>query len=515
MDLSSNELFQANAEMRAILGTFPDAFIWLDDCDRITRFQNTNVELFGFAHEIRVGQQLSAACGPQITDQLLTALEQARSSSNTVTIEYKLVLNGEEKAYEARLISMEKKRSLIVVRDVTQKKRLEECRLQSSKLDSVGLLAGGIAHDFNNILATILANTSLVSLDAPAGSELEELMGDINAGIARAQSLTLQLLTFSKGGSPIKQTASLKELIIESARFCLRGSNVSCEFDLDEKLWRAEVDQGQMSQVMNNLIINADQAMPNGGRITIRARNVHSASESQPGEAAPRLVQIKVIDSGLGIAEEHMGQIFDPYFTTKREGNGLGLATSYAIVKKHDGLLSAESVPGRGTTFIVTLPAVSCDDGPIPSSRDFIPPSSRRRILLMDDDAHIRTSASRLLRRLGYDPVVACDGAEAIEIYKLVFGSVDQFKLVIMDLTVPGGMGGIEALRALLDFDPQVKVIASSGYSSEFDLATYREHGFSDILPKPYDVQSLSRVLSRSRSDPPSYGPKSTQPLSA
>jgi PAS domain S-box-containing protein len=385
---------------------------------------------------------------------------------------------------------------VLVFRDVTEKRKMEEELLKATKLESVGILAGGIAHDFNNILTTIRSNISLAKLEVDSKGEVFELLTEAEKASLRAKDLTQQLLTFSKGGAPIKKAASISELIRESTSFALRGSKVRCEFSLPDDLWPVEVDEGQVSQVIQNLIINADQAMPQGGRVNVSAENMMIGADHGLPLKAGRYVKLSIADQGIGIPAAHLQKIFDPYFTTKQKGSGLGLATTYSIIKKHDGHITVASELGAGTTFTIFLPASQKESLPKKAVEEK-PLVGQGKILIMDDEEGIRKTIGRTLRRIGYEVDFAEDGAEAIERYKKAQGAGQPFDAVIMDLTIPGGMGGKETIKELIQIDPQVKAIVSSGYSSESGMADLKQYGFRDLLCKPYTIQELSQTLHR------------------
>lgn len=311
----------------------------------------------------------------------------------------------------------------------------------------------------------------------------------------RARDLTQQLLTFARGGTPVKSAASMAEIITDSAEFALRGSNVECEYRLARNLWTVEVDKGQISQVITNLVINADQAMPEGGKIRIKAENMTLEGDiSIPDSGRQSFVKVSIKDEGIGIPEEYLVRIFDPYFTTKESGSGLGLATTYSIIKRHGGLITVESKPGSGTTFYIYLPAIPVSPSP---TEKVIPDgvSSGGRVLIMDDEESVREVVGRILEHVGWEVEFACDGAEAIERYVAARDSGRSFDAVIMDLTVPGGMGGKEAITRLKSIDPQVKAIVSSGYSNDPVMSDYAGYGFNGVISKPYRIEELIKVL--------------------
>jgi PAS domain S-box-containing protein len=385
--------------------------------------------------------------------------------------------------------------TLIFVRDITERKQLEEERQRVEKLESIGTLAGGIAHDFNNILTGILGNITLAQRYVEPESQAADRLLEAEKASLRAKDLTQQLLTFSTGGAPVKKTASIAELLQESATFALRGSKVRCEFSLPDDLWPVEVDEGQMSQVITNLILNADQAMPGGGTINIRAENTVIKGKGDLPLPKGNYIKITVKDQGIGIPKKHLAKIFDPYFTTKQKGSGLGLATTYSIIKNHEGYITVESEVGVGTTFHIQLPA-SKKPAPVKAkAKKEAPVGGKGRILVMDDEEMIRKMLSKMLPLDGYDVELAKDGAEAVELYRKARESGQPFDAVIMDLTIPGGMGGKEAIKKLLEIDPDVKAIVSSGYATDPIMADFKKYGFSAVVTKPYSFEELEKTL--------------------
>jgi PAS domain S-box-containing protein len=384
----------------------------------------------------------------------------------------------------------------VVFRDITEKRRYESDLLKSSKLESVGVLAGGIAHDFNNILSIVLGNVSLCKVLVEPNTEVHMRLTSAEKGCARARELTQQLLTFAKGGAPVRKSAAVQDIIHESTAFASRGSNVICKHHADLDLWPVEVDAGQISQVFNNLVINAVQAMPRGGALGTRAVNCDVTERMKIPVRPGRYVHITVEDTGCGIPPENIARIFDPYFTTKENGSGLGLATAYAIIQKHEGAITVESCVGEGTTFHIYLPA--SDTAPIRSSGEtqiFVRKKGTGRILVMDDELPIRDLARASLSHLGYEVDTAEHGNEALEKFQSAKSEGRPYAAIIMDLTVPGGMGGRETVKRLLDLDPHVKAIVSSGYSQDPVMANYREFGFVAMVEKPYKIESLAKTL--------------------
>lgn len=387
-----------------------------------------------------------------------------------------------------------------IVTDITERKRAQRELQKMEKLESLGVLAGGIAHDFNNILTAIMGNISIAKVKAE--EEIKDILVDVEKASKKAKKLTEQLLTFSRGGEPVKEVGSIQGIIKESAEFVLHGSNVECRFNFSSELWNVNIDKGQMSQVINNLIINADQSMPEGGDIRISGENVIIEENNPMHLEKGKYIKVKISDEGVGIPERHIEKIFDPYFSTKSRGSGLGLATVYSIIKKHDGYVGVYSNLGVGTTFYFYLPA-HFEEAELKEKikkmngvKSEIEIEERRRILLMDDNEIVRNTVSRMIESRGHDVVTTKDGEEALEEYRKAGESGDSFDVVILDLTVKGGMGGKEAMVKLKEIDPGVKAIVSSGYSHDPVMSNYEEHGFQAFIEKPFTCRKLLNVIS-------------------
>lgn len=384
---------------------------------------------------------------------------------------------------------------VIVFRDVTDNIRLEEERLKASKLESIGILAGALAHDFNNILTAILGNVSLAKLCLGDEQQASARLTDAERASLWAKDITQQLLTFSKGGAPVRKTTLLGDLVRDAAALASSGSNVRCEFRIAPDLLPAEVDEGQLRQVIHNLVLNAQQAMPQGGVVIVAAENIAIGRKVGLPLPAGKYVKLTCEDQGTGIPTEHLQKIFDPYFTTKQRGSGLGLATAYSIIKKHDGLITVESQVGRGSVFTIFLPASAKSVAhPAERGNGTLSPG-QGRILVMDDEAYIRDLLERLFSHYGYQVVVTQDGAEVLSAYAEALRSQARFDVVIMDLVIPGGMGGREAIQKLLRLDSTAKVIVSSGYSNDPIMSNFRSYGFSEAVCKPYKNDELARVV--------------------
>ena len=396
---------------------------------------------------------------------------------------------------------------LTIHRDISERKRFEAQLQQAQKLEAIGILAGGIAHDFNNLLSVIMGNIELAEADIKPENGISEYLKEARKASLLAKELTKQLITFSKGGAPVTIIGPIGDLVKKSAYFTLSGSNVMCNFFISNDLWLVDFDVGQMTHALKNLIDNAVEAMPAGGSIDVGAENFEISSETVKRSlqlSEGKYVKISIRDQGVGIPEKDLSKIFDPYFSTKemgtQKGVGLGLATTYSIINRHDGHITVESEVGVGTTFTLYLPAYDKEVRelkPVEIHKTEKPTIRTGRILVMDDEELIRNLAKQILRRFGYDPELAKDGGEAIELYKRAMDSGRPYEVVILDLTVKEGMGGKETVKKLLEFDPQVKAIISSGYSTDPIMTAFRKYGFLGSLAKPYTMKDLSDALNK------------------
>lgn len=452
-------------------------------------------KLFEYTLSEIIGLHVSKLVAPESLDDVMQKIQSGYDRPyETVCV----TKNGKHFPVEVcgkAVIYNGRKARMTALRDISERKRSEEEFMKIQKLESLGILAGGIAHDFNNLLTAILGNISLAKMHTSPEDKIYERLAEAEKASIRAKDLTQQLLTFSKGGEPVKKTVLLNGLIHDTACFALRGSKTKCKCRLPDNLWPVEIDEGQITQVFHNLLINADHAMPEGGVIDIQAKNITSTDDETGVLPIPgKYVKISVHDNGIGIPKEHLQRIFDPYFTTKQTGSGLGLTTVFSIIRKHDGMITVESEHGKGTTFHIYLPASSKE---IISHNEIkaTAPSGKGKILVMDDDDMVRDVAGEILKSVGYKVEFAKDGAEAIELYQKARKSGESFDVVIMDLTIQGGMGGREAIKKLLTIDPQVKAVVSSGYSNDPIMANFKDYGFGAVISKPYNVIDLSKTL--------------------
>ncbi|MEM7790041.1 MAG: response regulator [Verrucomicrobiota bacterium] len=506
------ELRHEKERLAVMLDTISDAVIATDSDGCIERLNQEAERLTGFKYEEVVGEPLGKVLkfrhpgtGACISDPSQLLLTEDRTNLGA-DLGIPLICKDESELFvsaEMRCILDDNSGNhgcVVVIRDVTNQKRAEDERFQSEKLRSISLLAGGIAHDFNNILTAVVGNISVARMDVDETDKVAPRLEAAEKAALQARSLTQQLLTFSKGESLALAATTIDELVEDSVLFMLRGSNVKCEIEKDDSLWAVEADQGQISQVVNNLTINADQAMPNGGVISIKLSNVQVNTNEIRSLKSGSYVCLRVKDQGTGISPDNIKRIFDPYFTTKQEGNGLGLASSYSIVQRHGGTMTVESVPGEGATFKVylprtTKPVVKAKEEKVEEATEI--QSGSGRILVMDDMEAMMLVAGEILKVLGYEVDFSTNGQEAIDLYKKAKEAGNPFDAVVFDLTVPGGMGGEEACKILRQYDPSLIAIASSGYTTSNVMSDYQGAGFKAVVPKPYRIKEMSAALQR------------------
>ncbi len=493
-------LRESEERFRDLTEALPQTVYETDLDGRISYANPQAFETFRYPPSIiESGITLASLISQKDWPRLSDSISALRSGGQTSGREY-LAVRSDGTTFPIVVYTRTKKRDNRVIGfrgiavDITERRKLEVEMQRNAKMKAVGRLAGGIAHDFNNLLMVMVGNASLAGVltDSTEADERTKVLAEIERVGKEAKALTDQLLTFAKGGSPVKETASMTELLEETSHLMLRGSNVNAKHDHPGDLWAVDVDRSQIGQVVQNLVVNADQSMPEGGTITLSSRNVSDPHNLPPGD----YVELSFTDTGIGIRPNELEEIFEPFYTTKDKGHGLGLATTYRIVQNHGGDIQVKSELGKGSTFTVFLPARP-GAVPIPSHA---PPSNlttgNARILLMDDEVSVRNSASRMLEKLGYSCTCTIDGTDAIEQYQKAL-SEKPFDLVILDLTVPGGMGGVETLKNLLDLDPNVLAIASSGYTNDDTMSNPTARGFSGVLPKPYNLQRISDVVAQ------------------
>ena len=491
-------LRQSELKYRLLIENAADGIFTLNPEGIVVDVNPAGLKMLGYSREELLGRNVMEFVKDD-REQIRSRIESAENGAQSMFRTHLLKKDGSMIPVEINAQKRHDKFFQSFVRDLSEKIKMEEELAKIDRLNSLAMLAGGIAHDFNNILMAIQGNLSLVKMNLAPDSQAFEDISDAEKACERARDLTKQLSTFARGGAPIKELTGIGNLLRESANFVLRGSNCKPEFQIAQDLWSAELDPGQMSQVINNLLINATQAMPQGGTIKIRAQNVKLTKEmieSGIPLSEGDYIKIEIQDQGEGIAEENLEKIFDPFFTTKSGRKGLGLAVCFSIVKKHNGYIKAESSPGKGTTFIIYLPASAKKvETKAEDTSERI--KGKARVLLMDDEPMVRKVGKRMLESLGYEVEAVEDGKIALEYYQVAKEVGTPFDLVIMDLTVPGGMGGEEAIKKLREIDPEVKALVSSGYSDKPIMADYQRYGFSGVITKPYEIKGLSAVMDK------------------
>ncbi|HVN98236.1 MAG TPA: ATP-binding protein [Syntrophorhabdaceae bacterium] len=507
--LAEKALATEKERLAITLGSIADGVITTDADGKVIFLNRTAEGLTGwsqieaFARSFTdVFHAVEERTRTEVEDPLRSVVETGEPM-NAEKVEILVSRDGSEKIVTLNGVPIREKDStvmgvVVVFRDITEKRKMEEELLTVRKLESVGTLAGGIAHDFNNLLAVILGNISFAKMLVDPASKVHRRLTEAEEATLRGKDLTYRLLTFSRGGEPLKRVMGLKNIIKDSTRLTLSGSNVKASFVFPDNLYRAEIDEGQMRQVIHNVVINAKEAMPEGGKIIIKAKNITLTAQDMVPLADGDYVKISIEDQGTGVPAEDLARIFDPYFTTKDMGNtkgmGLGLAICYSIIKNHNGFISAESQVGVGTTIQIYLPAyreaLKADE-----TEELPDDSLQFRILYMDDEEALRGIAREMLEHLGFHVTCVSDGAEAFEAYSAAMQSRNPFDLVIMDLTIPDGMGGKEAIEKLREIDPGVKAIVSSGYANDPIIKNFKEYGFLGVIAKPYDVEALDSVI--------------------
>jgi len=495
---AEEELMESEERYRNIAENSSIGISTYNDSGQCVVANQALADMIGTTVEQVLSQNINALQSWQKSGLLDAAKEVFESGEKMVKTVHLVSTFGNEVWLDCKLVpycERGEKFLMLLVEEVTHRKTMEEELLKAQKLESIGVLAGGIAHDFNNLLTAIMNNLFLMKNHINPEEQVYDWIKATEKAAVRAQGLTQQLLTFSKGGAPVKGLIDIRELVSDSISIALRGSNVGCEYVIPDDIWHIEADAGQMNQAINNILINAGQSMPEGGTITINCENVIVGTENNLTLKEGNYIKISIEDQGTGISGEHLPRIFDPYFTTKQKGSGLGLSTTYSIIKKHHGHINAESELGAGTVFNIYLPA-STETLKIKKPAEDVPETGTGKVLVMDDNELVRDSLGQMLFSIGYVVEFASDGKEAVDIYKNAMASGHLFNAVIMDLTIPGGMGGKEAVRELLKIDPHVKAIVSSGYSYDPIMSKYRDYGFRAVLKKPYkDMRELNRIL--------------------
>jgi len=513
---AEEKLAAAHQELLDIIEFLPDATFVIDQEHRVIAWNKAMEEMTGLSKADMIGKGDYAYAVPFYGTNKPILIDHVSRRRPRIEQEYEFcesrngILSGEKFSckmnhgkgahlYGVAAPLFDQKGNLTgaieSIRDITERKRMEEELVKIQKLESIGVLAGGIAHEFNNLLMAIMGNITLARLYSHPESGACEPLDRAEQVSLRAQGLTQQLITFAKGGGPIKRIVSISDLIRDSALFALGGSGSRCELSVARDLWPVNVDEDQIRQVIHNIVVNADQAMPNGGTIRVFAENVKKSSGWDPRLEPGPYVRITIMDHGKGISSDHLSQIFDPFFSTKEKNSGLGLTTAHSIIQKHGGRIRVESENGVGSTVIFYLPAALpklLTDG-VDTWDDFT--EAPKRILLMDDEEILLDAVGSMLKFLGYEVDLARDGGDAIALFRRAKKAGTPYDLLILDLTIAGAMGGKQAIQELRRIEPDIKAIVSSGYSSDPVMENYEAYGFSGVLAKPFNLDSLRSVV--------------------
>ena len=500
-------LIESEEKFRLLMELATDGVLVVQD-GKIKEVNYYLAKMCGYTIDEVLDTDLASFFHPDDIETIATIYEKPLTDNNALAV-HELTLmckNGYKADVEViagRFIFQNKPSNLLVVRDISDRGKSDRELERTRHLESIAALSGGIAHDYNNLLTAIIGNISLAQTYLNPDDKVFLLLSQALAASKTAKDLTQKLITFSKGGSPDKKIAEVAKLVKNATEFTLSGSNLKCDFNFPENLWPVEVDSSQIGQAIHNMIMNAREAMPEGGLLEVRAENV-TGDDDLSNLSNGNYVKISITDYGKGIPKKNLDKIFNPYFSTKKmgtkKGTGLGLSICHSIIRKHGGNVTVESKHRQGTTFHLYLPGAN---GKSPNQRaastteQEIPIFGEGRILVMDDEAMIRKLAGELLSYLGYEVDFALDGTEAVKHYKQAMDSKKPFDAVILDLTVKGGMGGREAIQELVKIDPHVTGIVSSGYCNDPEITDFGKYGFSGVVTKPYTMGELGEKLNQ------------------
>jgi two-component system, cell cycle sensor histidine kinase and response regulator CckA len=495
---TEQELRESESQLSNLFDNSPNA-IALTYSACYVKVNSIFLEMFGYAREEVIGRSVLDMVSPESRETIRAMIGKRRyGDKNSLHLEIKgRRKNGSEFDLEidtSVCVMGEKSYSIAHHRDISERKRTEEALNNTQKLEALGVLAGGIAHDFNNLMGGIFGYMDLArcsSKDPFVTEFLEKALGTLH----RARALTQQLLTFAKGGAPMLKVGDLLPCVKEAVQFALSGSNVSCDFELPENPYECHFDKNQICQVIDNIVINAQHAMPAGGTLRVAAKNVTFGEAEHPTLPRGGYIRISIRDHGIGIPKELLSRIFDPFFTTKSKGHGLGLATCYSIVKRHGGAIDVESELGKGSVFHVYLPAVSG-----PGAREKVFAEIRHRgtgnIIVMDDEDVMLDTIGTMLKGFGYTPSFAKNGNEALELFTADTPTNRPVVGIILDLTVPGGMGGKETIIAIRKIDSKIPIFVASGYADDPVMQNPSGFGFTASICKPFTKSELAEMLS-------------------
>lgn len=494
----SQDLLRSSEERyRSIIELAADTILLGDPGGNIIGANESAAELTGYGPDELIGMNIARLFAAKELERVplrYDLLKQGKIVRNERLLTRK---NGESVPVEMNTRMMPDGTYQAFIRDMSENLRRQNELIRVQKIESLGVLAGGIAHDFNNILTGIMGNISFARSSLGKTHDLYEPLSRAEKASERAAGLARQLLTFAKGGSPVKKVFSIGQLVTETLSLVLSGSNVKETVSIQAGLHAVEADEGQISQALHNIIINAVQSMPDGGGLAVSAENVALAESNELDLPCGEYVKLTFSDEGCGISESDLQRIFDPYFTTKEIGTGLGLASTYSIITSHGGRIAVSSRPGEGATFIIHLPSYHQEHAVnSPVAEAALVENQCGSVLVMDDEEIVRELATLILERSGYSVTSCCNGKEAIALYQEACEQGTPFSVVLMDLTIPGNMGGVEAAKLILAYDPDAALVVSSGYSEDPVMSNYRAYGFCGAIEKPYNVEEIAKIIS-------------------
>lgn len=500
--LAEEKTLESERHQRELADSLPIGIYEADLSGRLTFANPTGLTMFGYT-EIPKDLHLLDTIAPQDRSKAAESMRMVLSGQKTPPNEYS-ALRTTGACFPVFITSLplrDKNGQLIGYRgtilDITERKQIETAMQNAQRLESLGILAGGIAHDFNNLLTGIFSNIEMARVIMPQDSGANEFLNCALTSFSRAKDLTQQLLTFAKGGSPDIRAVSIATFLKETVLFSLSGSAVNAEFMIPDTIWPCAADASQVGQVVDNIVINARQAMPQGGTITVTVSNIAATDAPRLRLSAEPYIAIAISDCGTGIPAHIIGNIFDPFFTTKPSGSGLGLSMAYSIIKKHRGHIQVESELSRGTTFTIYIPASTTDSVPTEKQDSAMATvvNTTQKILIVDDEPNVRIIEARLLESMGYTTAQAHSGEEAIIIFTKEFTNKNRFDIVILDLNMPGTLSGEQTIKQLLAIDPAVRVVASSGDSGAPAITDPQRFGFKGMLKKPFTKEELENAV--------------------
>jgi len=484
---------------RALLTACPDIIFIFDDNYNFVEYKaEIKDELYADPSEF-IGKNINEVLPPGIARLTIDKIDTLRQTGEIQIFDYELEINGEKLSFDARIVSLTDDRYLAVVRNISEKKKREEEETKSHKLESIGVFAGGIAHDFNNILSAIVGYISLVRMKIDNRSKILELLAEAEKEVMGAKRLTEQLLVFSKEGGPVKENSDIKSVITESADFVMSGSKTALNYMFSAEELKVYIDREQIGQVIQNVVLNASQAMNMAGTVDVKLYKQYLEKSNNLLLQEGNYAVIEIHDEGCGIDKKNLMKIFDPYYTTKSDSNGLGLTISRNIINNHGGAIDVKSEPGAGSTFTIFLPL--CEDVITDSCNEPVPWHAKDlkglSVIIMDDEPQLRYIMQEVLNDEGADTFLSSEGGEAIELFEKMAATGKPPDLIIADLTIPGGMGGMEAIRIIREQGVAFKAIVISGYSNDPVISDYQNYGFDGYLVKPFTSQELLAAVKK------------------